>query len=153
MTDPSAIHPDLARLQDDVVRAVASDITDLHDEDWSDHQWRRIGVNLELMDDGERISTQALVIATRPQEGLNKYSFRLRPATKQGFVDLARAMARDGKGMWTIANLQIERDGRFAFDFAYGPPPRLTGDLLATPLTGFLDRYRAETGEATDAPS
>ena len=40
----------------------------------------------------------------------------------------------------------IEPSGAFAFDFSYEPPRRLDGDLLYSPLDGFLDRYKADTG-------
>ncbi|MCX8996043.1 hypothetical protein NOF55_02895 [Rhizobiaceae bacterium BDR2-2] len=139
--------PAIDQLQAALVKAVAADVSDLHDGEWEDRDWLRIGVNLELLiDGGQRISNQAIVIAQKPGGSLEKLSFRLRLANKEKFVELAQAMGKGNKERWTICDLQIERDGRFAFSFGYGPPPRLGGDLLHTPLSDMLERYRAETG-------
>lgn len=147
MSDPIQMTADIRRMQEDIVRMTAGNVTDLHDEDWSEHEWLRIGVNFELLPESERTSTQAVVIATRSQGGPVKLSFRLDQQTKQAFVALNRAMLQNGKPSWTVCNLQIERHGHFTFGFEYGPPPRLSGDLLATPLKDFLLRYQAEIGQ------
>jgi hypothetical protein len=136
----------ISKLQALVVRSVANDITDLHDGAWGDRDWLRIGVNLELRDAGAETSTQALVIARHPSCPLETLSFRLGLETVQLFADLAAAMQQPGKPQWTIANLEIDRDGHYSFDFGYGPPPRLSGNLAHQPLKGFLQRYREETG-------
>lgn len=146
MSDPTPIPAEIRQMQENIVRLVISNVTDLHDEDWSDHQWLRIGVNVEVLLKEERTSTQALVIAKRGQGDPVKLSFRLGTESRQAFVALAEAMAQSGGAAWTVATLQIEGDGRFTFAFGYGPPPRLSGDLLATPLSDFLARYQAETG-------
>ncbi|MDR7126357.1 hypothetical protein [Pseudotabrizicola sp. 4114] len=146
MSDPTQMTAEIRQMQENIVRLVAGNVTDLHDEDWSDHAWLRIGVNFELLLKDERTSTQALVIAKRGQGDPVKLSFRLGHQARQAFVALAEAMAQGGGAVWTVANLQIERDGRFTFTFDYGKPPRLSGDLLATPLSDFLVRYQADMG-------
>ena len=47
----------------------------------------------------------------------------------------------DGK-TWTVVDLTVERSGKYDFAFSYDAPPRLSGDLLHSPLTGLLKRYR-----------
>lgn len=148
MPDPSQTTAEIWQMQENIVRLVVANVTDLQDEEWSDHEWHRIGVNFEVLLENERTSTQALVIATRSHGEPVKLSFRLGQQTRQAFVALAQAMAKNGKPSWTVSNLQIERDGQFAFHFEYGPPPRLSGDLLATPLKDFLVRYQAEAGQS-----
>ena len=71
--------------------------------------------------------------------------FRLSRAAKDALVALREAM-RDDRGAWSSTLLTIEPSGAFAFDFSYEPPRRLDGDLLYSPLDGFLDRYKADTG-------
>ncbi|MEH2521893.1 hypothetical protein V1279_007466 [Bradyrhizobium sp. AZCC 1610] len=138
----------IANLQADVVRAVASDVTSLHDGEWGDREWKRIGVNLELLiEHGKRMSVQAIAIAHRPGGPLEDLSFRLSPATKQKFIDLAKAMGQEGKDRWAVCDLKIERDGRYDFRFSYDPPPRLNGNLLHSPLDTMLAQCVAECGK------
>lgn len=137
--------PDLAALQDDIVRSVVADITDLYDGDWEDRDWVYIAVNHEvLIEDGRRWSTQTAALARKPGDELEDLNFRLSMATKTKLLDLRDAMARGGQRPWTIVDLTIERDGRYDFAFSDAPPPRLSGNLLHTPLSGLLERYRGK---------
>lgn len=134
---------DLVALQDAVVRGVASDMTDLHDGEWEDREWVYLAVNHEvLIEDGQRSSTQAVVLAHKLGAELEKLSFRLSPASKTAILALRNAMVAAGHSPWTIMDLTVERGGRYDFVFGYGAPPRLNGDLLHTPLSDLLERYR-----------
>ncbi|WP_343312664.1 hypothetical protein AAIB41_07385 [Brucella sp. BE17] len=139
--------PSLTKLQTDIVRAIVADRTDLHDFDWEDRDWIYIAVNHELLvDSGARSSTQTAILAQKPGGLLEDLSFRLSMATKQKFRALQEAMQNKDKEPWTIVDITIERDGRYDFVFAYDPPPRINGDLLYSPLTGLLERFKAERG-------
>ncbi|KAA0968141.1 hypothetical protein FPY71_17580 [Aureimonas fodinaquatilis] len=134
--------PAAAVLQDEIVKSVVSNITDLQDGEWEDREWVHIAVNHEvLIEEGRRSSTQAEVLARKPGGDLEEHGFRLSMNTKAKLLELREAMTAEGKEPWTIVDLTIERDGRYAFDFSYTPPPRLGGNLLHSPLTGLLDRY------------
>lgn len=137
----------IAALQDDVVRSVAADRTDLQDHEWEDREWVHIAVNTELLvEDGRRSSTQTAVLAHKPGGELEDLDFRLSMATKAKILALRNAMSASGNAVWTIVDITIERDGVYKFSFGYGPPPRLNGDLLHAPLKGSLERYKAGRG-------
>ena len=134
-------------MQDDVIRRIVADSADLHDGEWDDREWAYIAVNHELLlDGGARSSTQAVVLAQKPGGALEHLSFRLDAATKQALVTLHEAMAQAGHDPWSVADITVERNGGYAFTFAYGKPPRIGGDLLHRPLNGLLQRYKAERG-------
>lgn len=134
--------PDLIALQDAAVRSIAADVTDLQDGEWEDRDWVYLAVNHEiLVEDGLRSSTQASVLAHRPGDTLEKLNFRLSMASKAHLLALRDGMAAVDNRTWTVLDLAVERHGHYDFAFAYGPPPRLGGDLLHSPLTGLLERY------------
>lgn len=140
---------DLVGMQADVVRSVVGDITDLQDGEWEDRDWVYLAVNHEvLIEDGRRSSTQAAVLAQRPGAPLERLGFRLSPASKIKLVALRDAMAAAGDGPWTIVDLTVDRSGKYDFGFGYGPPPRINGDLLHSPLAGLLERYLAQNAPA-----
>lgn len=135
--------PDLLALQNAAVRSMASDITNLQDGEWEDREWLYLAINHEiLVEEGRRSSTQAQVIAHRTGADLEELGFRLSMESKAHLLALRDAMADvDGK-TWTVVDLTAERSGKYGFAFSYDPPPRLNGDLLHSPLTGLLERYR-----------
>jgi hypothetical protein len=133
--------------QQRVVREVAASVADIRDGTWGDRDWVRIAIDVEIdTEGGRRISSQTSAITRLPDGSLEDIDFRLSAQAKDALVALREAM-RDDRGMWSTCSLQIERDGRFAFDFSYGPPRRLSGDVLYSPLQGHLERYLAETGQ------
>lgn len=135
---------DLAQLQDAVVHSIVGDITDLHDGEWGAREWVHIAVNHEvLIEEGRRSSTQTAVLARIPGGELEDLSFRLGAGSKAKLLELRDAMSNDER-TWTIVDLTIERNGHYAFNFSYEPPPRLNGNLLHSPLSGILDRYRTQ---------
>ncbi|SMQ61699.1 hypothetical protein SAMN06295905_0558 [Devosia lucknowensis] len=137
--------PDIASRQEDAVRHVVADIVDLQDGEWDDRDWVMIGVNHEILaEEGMRSSTQAKVIAHRGDADLEALGFRLSMETKAKLLALRDDMTLPGEGPWTIVDLIIERSGTYNFAFSYGPPPRLNGDLLHSPLSDLLERYRAQ---------
>lgn len=143
LLQPSRI--DIAALQDEVVRSVIADITNLYDGEWEDREWVYIAVNHEVMiEEGRRSSTETAVLARKPGEELEDLNFRLAMATKEKLLSLRAAMAKNGKQPWTILDLTIDRTGHYDFAFGYGPPPRLNGNLLHTPLSDLLERYQAK---------
>ena len=133
--------PDATVLQNEIVQNVVGDITD---GEWEGREWVYLAINHEIMvEEGGRSSSQATVLARKPGGRLENLSFRLSPATKQALLALRDAMAADGNEVWTIADLTVERDGRYDFSFSYAPPPRINGNLLHRPLNGLLERYLA----------
>ncbi|MBP2302082.1 hypothetical protein [Azospirillum picis] len=142
-----AVPDSVGSLQDDVVRSIVADSSDLYDDEWGDRDWVHIAVNHELLiEEGRRSSTQTAVLAHRPGAPLEDLSFRMSMGTKRKLIALRDAMSREGREPWTIADITIEGDGRYKFTFGYGPPPRINGDLLHTPLKGLLERYKADRG-------
>lgn len=140
--------PDLGAVQDEAVRGVVGDITDLQDGAWEGRDWVHIAVNHEvLIEDGRRSSTQAVVLAHRPGGEIEHLGFRLSMGTKAALLAVREAMVAGGLAPWTILDLTIERDGTYDFRFGYGPPPRIDGDLLHSPLKNLLQQYRAAKGE------
>lgn len=136
---------DLIPLQQDVVRSIAGDLKDLQEREWEDREWVYFAVNHEVLaEDGLRSSTQASVLAHRPGADLEALGFRLGRDSKAKLLALRDAMGASGKSLWTIVDVTVDRDGNYDFSFAYGPPPRINGDLLHSPLTGLLDRYLAQ---------
>lgn len=137
--------PDLAGLQDAVVRNVAGDMTDLQDGEWEAREWVYLAVNHEILpEEGLRTSTQAAVLARHAGAELERLNFRLSPATKAAILALRDAMAVSGQAPWTILDLTLDSDGHADFSFSYDAPPRLNGDLLHSPLKTLLERYRSE---------
>jgi len=135
--------PDLLALQNAAVRSIANDVTKLQDGEWEDRDWVYLAVNHEiLVEEGRRSSTQAEVIAHKPAAELEELGFRLSMESKAHLLALRDAMAdADGK-TWTVLDLTVERSDTYDFAFGYDAPPRLNGDLLHSPLTGLLERYR-----------
>lgn len=145
----------IAELQADVVRAVVASVTDLRDGEWGDREWSQLVVDFEtLLDtDDPRTSSVSRVIAvgapgTVASDGLEVLDFRLSRAAKDALAGLAGAMAAGGD-RWTSARLTVERDGTFAFDFAYGEPYRLSGHPNDTRFNDYLDEYRRRSGGMT----
>lgn len=139
--------PSIQSLQDDVVRAVAGDITNLYDGEWEGREWVHIAVNHEiLVEEGQRSSTQTTVLARKAGGPLEDMQFRLSQNTKAKLLELRNAMAGVSDTHWTITDIAIERDGHYDFAFSYGPPPRIGGDLLHSPLKGALERYKTKWG-------
>jgi hypothetical protein len=137
--------PDLIALQSDAVRSIVGDITDLQEGEWEDRDWVYLAINHEvLIEDGRRSSSQASVLAHRPGADLEDLDFRLSWESKGKLLALRDAMAKPGEDPWTILDLTVERSGQFNFTFGYGPPPRINGNLLHSPLSGLLERYLAE---------
>ncbi|MFN7089256.1 MAG: hypothetical protein ACK4P4_01720 [Allorhizobium sp.] len=142
------VDSDMLSLQDAAVQSVAADVVDLQDGEWEDREWVYIAVNHEiLVEEGRRSSTQASVLARKPGGELEDLDFRLSQSSKLRLLALRDAMAKGGRDAWTILDLTIERSGHYDFQFSYTPPPRLNGDLLHSPLSNLLERYRKMTGE------
>ncbi|ATD66767.1 MULTISPECIES: hypothetical protein [Luteimonas] len=136
----------IQQAQQQVVREVAACVTDVMDGEWGNREWKRIGLHAEIdTEGGKRISSQTSAIAAAPGEPLEDVDFRLSRAAKDALVALREAM-RDDRGAWSSTLLTIEPSGTFSFDFSYEPPRRLAGDLLYSPLDGFLEQYEAQTG-------
>lgn len=142
------VDSDAAALQDAAVQSVAADVVDLQDGEWEDREWVYIAVNHEvLVEEGRRSSTQASVLARKPGGELEDLDFRLSQASKLRLLALRDAMAQGGRDAWTVLDLTIERSGHYDFLFSYTPPPRLNGDLLHSPLSNLLERYRTRAGD------
>jgi hypothetical protein len=140
--------PDLGKLQSVAVRSIVGDVTNLQDGEWDGRDWVYLAVNHEvLVEEGRRSSTQAKVLALKPGAALEELGFRLSMESKAHLLALRDAMADADGRTWTVVDLTVESDGRYAFQFSYEPPPRLGGNLLHSPLTGLLGRYLAARSE------
>lgn len=141
-TGKAAPVPDVIALQNAAVQSISADVTDLQEGDWEDRDWVFLAVNHEvLIEEGRRSSTQASVLAHKPGKELEDLCFRLSMASKAHLLALRDAMTSLDNRIWTVLDLTVKRDGHYDFVFGYGPPPRLNGNLLHSPLTGLLERY------------
>ncbi len=135
---------DVTAPQGRVAALLARDAVDISDGEWGEREWVQLSVNHELDPKEDlRSSTQAIVLAHRPNEPLEALGFRLSAETKAALAELRSEMDTAEQGRWTIADIVVDRDGTYAFSFQHVPPPRINGDLLHRPLQGYLERYNA----------
>lgn len=135
---------DVIASQARVAALLARDAKDISDGEWGERQWVQLAVNHELDPNEDlRSSTQAIVLAHRPNEELQALGFRLSAETKAALVELRSEMIAAGQERWTIANIVVDREGTYSFSFLYDQPPRINGDLLHRPLRDYLERYNA----------
>lgn len=141
---------DIEACQAEIVRAVVASIADLYDGEWEDRDWLRIVVNYEALWAQPQVRTSSLnfTIARLPGASLEKIGFRLSPVARAGLQRLAALMQAHGGSWWTVCDLVVERDGRFEFAFSYDRPYRIDGNLNDQRFNDYLERYRAETGDA-----
>lgn len=139
---------DIRRIQEDIARVVAGNVTDVMDGEWEDREWVHLFVDIEIDEDGERSSSISFALTRLPGQPLEKCAFRLASEAKQLFDELAEAMRRPGEDRWSSAQLRIERNGSFAFEFSHDPPWRLGGNLLDKRFEDYLERWHA-TPEGT----
>lgn len=140
---------DLNAAYAETVRAVAASVQDVNDGEWGDRDWVRLFVDFESLahTDEPRTSSISFAIARTPGGPLEKVSFRLSPAAKQGFIDIGRIMHGQKGQYWSASTLTVERDGSYDFQFSYAPPYRLGGNLNDTRYRDYLERYVEETGQ------
>lgn len=140
---------DLATAYADTVRAVAASVSNVYDDEWGDREWKRLVVDFESLmhTDDPATSSLSFAIARAPGGPLEKVSFDLSQEAEDGFLRVARTMQQQKGQWWTTARLTVDADGRYDFQFDYGPPYRLSGNLNDTRYRDYLDRYVAETGE------
>lgn len=130
----------IAGLQTEIVRAVVGDVPDVLDGEWGDRTWAHIFVDFELGRDGAS-SSISFSLAHTPGRDLEKVAFRLSPATKGLFGDLAAAMIGPDGSRWSSIQMKVESDGRFSFDVFHAPPLRLGGTLIDDRFRDYLYRW------------
>lgn len=140
---------DLTTAYADTVRAVAASVRNVYDGEWGDREWVRLVVDFESLAHTEEAETSSLsfAIAQAPGGPLEKVSFDLSPEAEDAFLHIARLMHAQKGQYWTTCRLTVERDGRYDFQFDYGTPYRLGGNLNDTRYRDYLDRYRVETAQ------
>lgn len=135
------IAQDIRRIQEDIVRAVAGNVAEVMEGEWEDRTWVHLFVHIEIDQDGGRSSSITFALAHKPGQPLEDISFRLPREAKKLFNELAEAMRQPGEDRWSSAELRIERDGSFAFDFSHAPHWRLAGNLIDKRFDDYLDRW------------
>ncbi|MGE4323167.1 MAG: hypothetical protein AB7E60_09085 [Sphingobium sp.] len=131
----------IERIERDIVRAVAGNVTDVMDGEWEDRQWVHLFVDIEIDRDGGRSSSITFALAHKAGQPLEDVAFRLPREAKRLFGELAEAMRRPGEDRWSSAQLRVEGDGRYAFVFSYDLPWRLGGKLIDKRFEDYLDRW------------
>lgn len=131
--------PDIAQAQDALVKALASAPSE---------PWERIVANWEIGDDGGKddLSTIAFCICRAEDGSLGETDLKLLPPTVPERLLALRALMAERGDRWSTCDLAIDRDGRYEFHFAYGPPKRLNGiidDESYYRFSRYLDDYRA----------
>jgi hypothetical protein len=136
---------DLSQAYMETVQAVAQSVVNVRDGEWGDRDWSRIVVNYESLRHTQdpQESVLAFAIAAHPGASPEKVSFRLSPAAEAGFHRVADVMAKSKGQYWTVCDLVIDSDGRYAFDFSYDPPYRLSGNLNDQRFSDYLQKYLA----------
>lgn len=135
------IAQDIQRIQEDIVRAVAGNVAEVMEGEWEDRAWVHLFTHIEIDQDGGRSSSITFALAHRPGQPLEDISFRLPREAKRLFNQLAEAMRRPGEDRWSSAQLRIERDGTFTFEFSHAPHWRLAGNLIDKRFDDYLDRW------------
>jgi hypothetical protein len=112
-------------------------------------KWERIVVNYEMQttDEGREVDYCAFYISTADGDFRETSIRELASAVDDLFIQLNDTMAQNDKSRWTIADLVIDRSGKYDFKFDYGPAKRLNGVFDETSQGRFdkyLDTYRAE---------
>lgn len=149
MCSEAVVVDDLNNAYIDAVKAIVRSIANVYDGEWGDRSWERILVDHEslLHEPEPQTSTIAFTLACYPEAPLEKVAFDLSPEAEAGLQRIGEIMhSRDGK-WWTTCRLTVERDGRYDFQFDYGPPYRLSGNLNDRRYQDYLDRYMAEKAE------
>lgn len=131
----------IRQIQEDIVCAVAGNVADVMDGEWGDRAWVHLFVDFEIDQESARSSSIVFALARHPGQALEKVAFRLPAEAKQRFSDLAEAMCRPGEDRWSSTQLRIEADGSFAFEFSYGQPWRLGGNLIDKRFEDYLGRW------------
>ena len=133
----------IQRIEEGIIRAVSGNVADVMDGEWEDRQWVHLFVDLEIDQNGERRSSITFALAHKPRQPLETISFRLPRDAKRLFGELAEAMRLPGEKRWSSVQLRVERDGRYAMEFSYDPPWRLSGNLLDKRFDDYLERWLA----------
>ncbi|MEH2521892.1 hypothetical protein V1279_007465 [Bradyrhizobium sp. AZCC 1610] len=139
---------DLNQAYADAVKAVVGSVVNVYDSEWGARSWERLLVDYEsLLHERDPVtSTIAFALARYPQAPLEKVAFDLSPEAEACLQRIGEIMhGRDGK-WWTTCRLTVEPDGRYDFQFDYGPPYRLSGNLNDRRYVDYLHRYKVEKG-------
>lgn len=135
--DDIAAEAELARaIADGAAQAVAEDACG---------DWVHLFVDFEIDASGERSSSISFALVRAADGGIEKLAFRLLPDVKRRLRRLANAAPG---GRWTSAQLRMERDGRYAFDYLYTPPCRLGGVINDTRFAGYVGQWLASKAGA-----
>ncbi|MCC8961163.1 hypothetical protein H8A95_02255 [Bradyrhizobium sp. Pear76] len=130
----------------DSVQAIVDCVSDVMDGDWGDRDWEQIVVNYEtlLHVPDEATSAIAFSVARRRDGRHECVDFRLSDAAEDGLERVKRDMHAQSGTYWTTCTVTIERDGRYRFDYGYGAPYRLSGNVDDRRFADYLKRYLAE---------
>lgn len=138
---------DLSAAYEETVRAIVASVSDVMDGAWGDRTWERIVVNYEtlLHTPESTTSTIAFSIARLADHPPERVDFRLSDEAEAG-LERIKDILHDDKGTyWTVCDIAIAPDGQYHFEFGYGDPYRLSGNLHDTRFDGYLARHLAET--------
>lgn len=143
MTEPTP--PKTEYLRKRIVQAVIASVPDVMDGEWGQRDWRQIVVNYEtLLHSAEPQTSDISFSVAQDHDGtLEIVDFRLSRTAKSALQELAAVMQAQGGAAWTVCDLVIEADGRYRFDFDYGAPYRLSGQLHDQRFDDYLQRYLA----------
>ena len=112
-------------------------------------EWERIVVNYEMQttDEGREVDYCAFYISATNDDFRETSIRELASAVDDLFIKLNDAMAETEKSRWSIADLVIDRSGKYDFRFDYGPAKRLNGvfdESSQGRFDKYLDTYRTE---------
>lgn len=138
----------LSEAYETAVRAVVASVSDVMDGEWGERTWERIVVNYEsLMHTEENESSTIAFSLARTKDGpLEKAHFRLSNDAKAALERIKEIVHEQNGDYWTTCDLVIERDGAYRFDFSYGEPYRISGNLNDRRFNDYLENYLREKG-------
>jgi len=125
---------DITTLQDRIIQMIAAKPPD--------DSWVEIVVSFEVEgEDGGETTDYTIFAVCKSASGFHKLALFFEIDEEDLFLELRR-LYRALNDTWSTVDVRLLRDGRFTFDFEYGPPKCLNGDMDAIRrFDTYLDGY------------
>lgn len=134
MAEHSETYSNITALQDQIVQLVVAKAPD--------DTWVEMVVNFEIEGECGGETTDWMIFAVcKEASGFKKHSLFFEFEDEDLFLEL-RQLYGKVNDLWSTVGITILRNGRFNFDFEYGPPKCLNGDSEAMRrFENYLDGY------------
>ena len=115
------IGQDIRRIQEDIVRALAGNVTEVLEGEWEDREWVHLLVHIEIDPDGGRSSSMTFALAHKPGQPLEDISFHFPREAKKLFNELAEACAALARSAGRARNCALSAMAASAWSSAMTP--------------------------------